>query len=55
LGLVRLVFHLDGWLEYVIGFFAVSLPLLLILLISGGRGIGGGDVKLMAVCGLFLG
>ena len=55
LGLVRLVFHLDGWLEYVIGFFAVGLPLLLILLISGGRGIGGGDVKLMAVCGLFLG
>ena len=55
LGLVRLVFHLDGWPEFVIGFFAVSLPLFLILLISGGRGIGGGDVKLMAVCGLFLG
>lgn len=43
------------WLEYVIGFFAVSVPLLLILLISKGRAMGGGDVKLMAAAGLFLG
>ena len=46
---------LGHWPTYVIGFFAVSVPLLLIFLISGGRGIGGGDVKLMAVCGLLLG
>jgi leader peptidase (prepilin peptidase)/N-methyltransferase len=29
--------------------------LLAIYLISGGRAIGGGDVKLMAACGLLLG
>jgi leader peptidase (prepilin peptidase)/N-methyltransferase len=28
---------------------------LAIYLLSGGRAIGGGDVKLMAVCGMFLG
>ncbi len=43
------------WYEYVIGFFAVSVPLLLIYIFSKGRGIGGGDVKLMAAAGLVLG
>jgi leader peptidase (prepilin peptidase)/N-methyltransferase len=55
LALAHLPLDLGNWLTYVIGFFAVSLPLLLILLATGGRGIGGGDMKLMAVCGLFLG
>lgn len=43
------------WLEYVIGFFVVSVPLYLIVVISKGRAMGGGDVKLMAAAGLFLG
>lgn len=43
------------WYEYVIGFFAVSVPLLLIYIISKGKGIGGGDVKLMAAAGLVIG
>lgn len=55
LGAVRVFWHLSDWPQYAAGFFAVSIPLLLILLISRGRGIGGGDVKLMAACGLFLG
>lgn len=40
--------------EHIIGFFAVSLLLLLIALITGG-GMGGGDIKLMGAAGLFLG
>lgn len=40
--------------ENIIGFFAASVPLFLIGLLSRG-GMGGGDVKLMAVCGLLLG
>lgn len=36
------------------GFFAGSLPLLLIAILTKG-GMGGGDIKLMAVCGLLLG
>ena len=43
------------WLEYVIGFFVVSIPLAIIYYASKGRAMGGGDVKLMAVAGLFLG
>lgn len=42
-------------LSHIIGALAVFLPTALIFYLSGGRGIGGGDVKLMAVCGLFLG
>ena len=40
---------------YIIGFFAVSIPLLLIYVISDGRAIGGGDIKLMAAAGLLIG
>jgi len=40
--------------EHIIGFFAVSLFLLLVAFLSKG-GMGGGDIKLMAVAGLFLG
>ena len=55
LGAARMLFGISEWPLYLIGFFAVSAPLYLVLIATGGRGIGGGDVKLMAVCGLFLG
>jgi leader peptidase (prepilin peptidase)/N-methyltransferase len=42
-------------MELIIGFFAVSIPLAIIYYASKGKAIGGGDVKLMAVAGLFLG
>lgn len=42
-------------LEHVLGMFAVSLFLLILLLLSGGRAMGGGDVKLMGAAGLVLG
>ncbi|MDF2943230.1 MAG: hypothetical protein K0S01_2088 [Herbinix sp.] len=51
----RLLMHLDNWLSYVIGTFVVSGPLLLLFLLTSGRGIGGGDIKLMAAAGLLLG
>jgi leader peptidase (prepilin peptidase)/N-methyltransferase len=49
------VLDYQNWVNYIIGFFCVSLLLLSIYLISAGKAIGGGDVKLMAVCGLFVG
>lgn len=55
LAAIHLALHYEDWLQYVIGFFAVSVFLELLLLITKGRAIGGGDVKLMATCGLFLG
>lgn len=55
LGGLRLFSDLPHWPLYALGFFAVSVPLGLVWLVSGGAAIGGGDVKLMAACGLFLG
>ena len=55
LGLIRIVTDYADWLDYAVGFLAVSMFLLLIYLITKGRGIGGGDIKLMAACGLLLG
>jgi len=55
LGGIRICTDLSNWTEYVIGFFAVSAVLELLLIISKGRAIGGGDVKLMAAAGLLLG
>lgn len=55
LGLIRLWTHRDDWLTYLIGFFAVSGFLYILFLVSKGQAIGGGDIKLMAAAGLFLG
>lgn len=55
LGVIRVVTDLGHWYDYVIGFFAVSLFLLILYIATKGRGIGGGDIKLMAAAGLLLG
>ncbi len=55
LGVIVTVYHREEWLTHVIGFFAVSTILLIVYLLTKGNGIGGGDIKLMAVAGLLLG
>ncbi len=55
LGVIRIIIYPSDIAGNIIGMFAVSVPLLIILLASGGRAMGGGDVKLMAAAGLFLG
>ncbi|MBD5513450.1 MAG: prepilin peptidase [Lachnospiraceae bacterium] len=55
LGLIRLALDYHNFLSYLIGSLAVSAFLTILYYASGGRAIGGGDVKLMAACGLFLG
>lgn len=55
LGLIRVTTDDSNWLSYAVGFILVSGFLYIVYLITGGRGIGGGDIKLMAVCGLLLG
>jgi leader peptidase (prepilin peptidase)/N-methyltransferase len=55
LGIVRAVTDPKNWMLYLLGFLSVSILLWLILVISKGRAIGGGDVKLMAAAGLLLG
>jgi leader peptidase (prepilin peptidase)/N-methyltransferase len=55
LGLVNLAMNYEDWLTYVAGFFAASAILYAIFILTKGRGIGGGDIKLMAAAGLLLG
>lgn len=55
LGLIRLVTDLQNWHTYCIGFLAVSGFLYLVIWLSNGRYMGGGDLKLMAASGLLLG
>ena len=55
LGIAQVIIDLPHMSKYVIGFFAVSLVLFILWLISKGRAIGGGDIKLLAAAGLLLG
>ena len=55
LGLIMTVLHYTEWLDHLIGFLAVSIPLYIIIIVTDGRGIGGGDMKLMATAGLLIG
>lgn len=55
LGVVRVVLDFDNVITYLIGMVAVSGFLFLCYVITKGRGIGGGDIKLMAAAGLLLG
>ena len=55
LGLVRAATDASNILTYLIGLFSVSIVLAVLYYATGGRAIGGGDVKLMAACGLLLG
>lgn len=55
LGLIRVATDFSNFACYAIGLFCVSGFLYLIYLVTKGRGVGGGDVKLMAACGLLLG
>lgn len=55
LGLVRLATDFGNWPTYIIGMASVSLVFLLLHVLTGGNGLGMGDVKLVAAAGLLLG
>jgi len=55
LGIIRLVTDLANWPLYLIGMLAVGLVFLLLHVLTGGNGLGMGDVKLVAAAGLLLG
>lgn len=55
IGIISMIFsHQIPFYERIIGFFAASVPLLILYVLSNG-GMGEGDIKLMAFCGLVLG
>lgn len=55
LGIARAIYDFEHIWTYLIGMVAVSGFLMLIFIFTGGNGIGGGDIKLMAAAGLLLG
>ena len=55
LGLIMTVLNYTDWPDHVIGFLAVSIPLYILIVVTDGRAMGGGDMKLMATAGLLIG
>lgn len=55
IGLLRLIVDRNQWYEYLIGAVCVSGLFLIAALLTKGKGMGGGDIKLMAALGFFLG
>lgn len=55
LGICQCVLDYRNWSLYLIGMVCVSGFLFLLFLATKGRGIGGGDIKLMFAAGLLLG
>ena len=55
LGILNALLHWRALSGYLIGMVTVSGVLLVLYIVSKGRAIGGGDVKLMAAAGLLLG
>ncbi len=52
---INLVASYIPWSDAIFGALAGSLPLFLLVVLTGGAGMGFGDVKLMFVLGLYLG
>lgn len=55
LAMANLLADREHLVAYIFGFWIISFPLFLIFLASDGKAIGGGDIKLMAALGLFMG
>lgn len=55
LGVVMCALNWQNVTEHLIGAVAVGIPLYLLYLLSGGKAIGGGDIKLMGAAGLIIG
>ena len=55
LGIAMTILDRGNLVEHLIGMICVSVLLGILYLLTGGRAIGGGDIKLMFACGLILG
>lgn len=55
LGIAMTILDRGNLIEHLIGMICVSVLLGILYLLTGGRAIGGGDIKLMFACGLILG
>lgn len=55
LGVIHGIMDAEHWKSYLIGAVCISGFLLILYRITKGRGIGGGDIKLMAASGFLIG
>lgn len=55
IGIIVTIMDYKNFLEHIIGLILVSGFIYIIIYLSNGRAMGGGDCKLMATCGLLLG
>ncbi len=55
LGIIQCILDYRNWQLYLIGMVSVSAFLFLLFIVTAGRGIGGGDIKLMFAAGLLIG
>lgn len=55
LGVVNLFLHREQWQVHILGLFCGGILFWAVYRLTKKRGIGGGDVKLMAAAGLYLG
>ena len=55
IGIIVTIFDYKNFLEHIIGLVLVSGFIYIIIYLSNGRAMGGGDCKLMATCGLLIG
>ena len=55
LGIIQIMIDHKHWVDYIAGFFSVSVFLLVLFMLTRGQAMGFGDVKLMAATGLLLG
>lgn len=55
LGVAMCLYDYSNIAEHIIGLLAISIPLYILIVATDGRAMGGGDLKLMAACGLLLG
>ncbi len=55
LGVIATILDIEHFVSHLIGFMLISGILLILYYMTEGRAIGGGDIKLTAVCGLIIG
>lgn len=55
IGILHLFLDWYHWINYLIGFFSISVILWALFRLSNGSAIGGGDVRLMASAGILIG
>ncbi len=55
IGIIRAILDYENIVSHLIGLVCISGFLLLLIVVTNGRAMGGGDVKLMAAAGLVLG